>query len=82
MALWLAIAVLVDACYLCLNNLGTLAFESGRVDEARARFTAAVQIKPESAEAQSNLANVLVVAGSIPEGIEHYQQALKAGPTT
>jgi tetratricopeptide (TPR) repeat protein len=69
-----------SACYLCLNNLGTIAFEAGRVDDARARFAAAVAIKPESAEAQSNLANILVITGSIPEGIEHYQQALKAAP--
>jgi Flp pilus assembly protein TadD len=50
------------------------------VDDARARFATAVAIKPESAEAQSNLANVLVTTGAIPEGIEHYQQSLKTAP--
>jgi tetratricopeptide (TPR) repeat protein len=68
------------ACYLCLNNLGLLAFQAGRADEAMARFTAAVQIAPESAEAQSNLANVLVERGAIAEGIDHYRLALAAAP--
>ena len=67
-------------CYLCLNNLGTLAFQAGRVEEAATRFRAAVQLQPDSAEAQSNLANVLVERGAIAEGIEHYQQALHSAP--
>jgi tetratricopeptide (TPR) repeat protein len=69
-----------DACYLCLNNLGLIAFQAGRVDEATTRFTAAVALQPDSAEAQSNLANVLVERGAIADGIDHYQLALKAAP--
>jgi tetratricopeptide (TPR) repeat protein len=67
-------------CYLCLNNLGTMSFQSGRVADAVERFRQAVRIEPASAEAQNNLANVLVEAGSIAEGIEHYRQALRAAP--
>lgn len=69
-----------DACYLCLNNLGLIAFQAGRIDEATTRFTAAVALQPDSAEAQSNLANVLVERGAIADGIDHYQLALRAAP--
>jgi protein O-mannosyl-transferase len=67
-------------CYLCLNNLGTLAVRDGRLDEALDRFHAAVQVKPDSAEALTNLANLLVESGSIAEGIEHFRRALAAAP--
>jgi tetratricopeptide (TPR) repeat protein len=67
-------------CFLCLNNLGMIALQDGRVDEAATRFGAAVQLAPESAEAQSNLANLLVQRGAIAEGIDHYQLALRSAP--
>jgi tetratricopeptide (TPR) repeat protein len=67
-------------CYLCVNNLGMLAVQAGRVDEAARQFKAAVDLNPTSAEAQSNLANVLVEAGAIAEGIDHYQQSLRIAP--
>jgi tetratricopeptide (TPR) repeat protein len=68
------------SCFLCLNNLGMIALQNGRVGEAATRFNAAVQIAPESAEAQSNLAGVLVERGAIAEGIDHYQLALRSAP--
>jgi tetratricopeptide (TPR) repeat protein len=67
-------------CYLCVNNLGMLALEAGQSDEAARRFSAAVRIKPDSAEAQGNLANALVETGAIAEGLEHYEHALRVAP--
>jgi Tfp pilus assembly protein PilF len=68
------------ACYLCLNNLGTMAYEAGRREEALARFMDALRIKPDSAEAHNNVGNLLVQDGRIQEGISHYEEALKAAP--
>jgi len=67
-------------CYLCLNNLGTMAYAAGEPQEALARFTAALRIKPDSAEAHNNVGNLLVQSGAVSEGIAHYQEALKVAP--
>jgi tetratricopeptide (TPR) repeat protein len=67
-------------CYLCLNNLGTLSVEAGRVDDAVDEFGRALRVKPDSAEAHSNLANLLLQKGSTSTAIEHYEAALRAAP--
>jgi protein O-mannosyl-transferase len=67
-------------CYLCLNNLGTLSFQAGELEQATEDFKAALRVKPDSAEAHNNLGNVLVKSGSLSEGIAHYELALKAAP--
>lgn len=67
-------------CYLCLNNLGTLALEAGRPDEALTRYQAALQLKPDSVEALSNVGNLLLKAGQTAAAIEHYEHALRIAP--
>jgi tetratricopeptide (TPR) repeat protein len=68
------------ACYLCLNNLGTLAVSRGDVGEARDRFEEALRIEPGSAETHNNLANLLVEHGDLTGAIAHYQQSLAIAP--
>ena len=67
-------------CYLCLNNLGTLAVADGRFDEAFDRFSQALRLHPGSVEAHSNLGNLLLKSGSAAEAIEHYEAALRIAP--
>ena len=67
-------------CYLCLNNLGTLSVEGGRLDEAAARFSEALRIKPDSVEAHSNLGIALFVAGRRAEAEAQYEEALRIMP--
>ena len=67
-------------CYLCLNNLGTLAVGDGRLDEAFDEFSRALRIHPRSVEALSNLGNLLLKSGSTSEAIEHYEAALRIAP--
>ena len=67
-------------CYLCLNNLGTLSFEAGDLEQATEDFERALRVKPDSAEAHNNLGNVLVKSGSLSDGIAHYELSLKAAP--
>ena len=67
-------------CYLCLNNLGTLALEAGRPDEALERYRAALRLKPDSVEALSNVGNLLLKAGETAAAIEHYEHALRIAP--
>jgi len=67
-------------CYLCLNNLGTLALEAGRPEEALERYQAALQLKPDSVEALSNVGNLLLKAGETAAAVEHYEHALRIAP--
>jgi tetratricopeptide (TPR) repeat protein len=67
-------------CYLCLNNLGTLALARGDVDDAASRFEAALRVQPESAEAHNNVANLLAARGDLGGAVEHYQRSLAIAP--
>jgi protein O-mannosyl-transferase len=67
-------------CYLCLNNLGTLSVQAGEMEDAVDRYTRALALKPDSAEAHNNLASALAQAGRVPEAIEHYREAVRVAP--
>jgi tetratricopeptide (TPR) repeat protein len=67
-------------CYLCLNTLGMVEYESGRLAEAIERYERALSIKPNSAEAHNNLGNALVKTGRVSDAIGHYEQALRTAP--
>ncbi len=58
------------------NNLGVVATQQGRLDEAIERFDEALAFKSDYADAHSNLANVLVTQGKLDEAAAHYRQAL------
>jgi tetratricopeptide (TPR) repeat protein len=67
-------------CYLCLNNLGNLSVEEGRLDDAADEFRRALRIKPDSVEAHSNLGNLLLRSGATSAAIEHFEAALGIAP--
>jgi tetratricopeptide (TPR) repeat protein len=62
------------------NNLGRALFAAGRVDEAAARYAAALQADPTDALAHYNLANILSDRGRLPEAIGEYRRALALNP--
>jgi protein O-mannosyl-transferase len=68
------------SCYLCLNNLGTLAVARGDTNVAIERFDAALRVQPQSAETHNNLANLLMARGDTGLAIEHYRQSLAIAP--
>jgi tetratricopeptide (TPR) repeat protein len=67
-------------CYLCLNNLGTLAARGGEMEEAARFYRDAVRIKPDSPEAHNNLASALAESGKMAESVPHFEQAVRAAP--
>jgi protein O-mannosyl-transferase len=68
------------SCYLCLNNLGTLAVARGDTTVAVERFEAALRVQPQAAETHNNLANLLMERGDTSEAIEHYRRSLAIAP--
>ncbi|HKT17754.1 MAG TPA: tetratricopeptide repeat protein [Stellaceae bacterium] len=63
-----------------LNELGTLAYESGHRSAARTAYEQAVRRHPGKAMARVNLANLLVEAGELDAAQAHYAAALVGDP--
>ncbi len=66
-------------CWLAENNLGMLMLDD-RLEEALAHFQRALRLKPDIAEAHSNLGNALQRMGRYDEAISHYTEALRLKP--
>jgi Flp pilus assembly protein TadD len=62
------------------NNLGTILAEEGKLDEAIAHYSRAIQIKPDAEKAHSNLADVLVRQGKLEPALSHYYKAAQIKP--
>lgn len=69
-------------CAPALVNLGNLALEANMLQEARAKYEAALKIDPQSAMAHHNLAVVLKKEGKIGESVRELRLAasLEAAP--
>jgi len=67
-------------CYLCLNNLGTLAAGGGEMEEAARFYREAVRLKPDSPEAHNNLGSALAQSGKMAESLPHFEQAVRTAP--
>jgi tetratricopeptide (TPR) repeat protein len=63
--------------YVAHNNLGIVAAEGGRLDEAIGHYEAAVRIQPNHAPLHVNLANALVKQSRHDEAYRHYRRALE-----
>jgi tetratricopeptide (TPR) repeat protein len=59
------------------NNLGIFLKKKSRIDEARALFQKALQLKPEYASAHINLGATLVRQKRLEEALDHFAQALR-----
>lgn len=64
------------ACWMAHNNLGRALAATGRVDEARSHFEAALRLRPDYAEAEGNLGDSLTRLGRPQEAIPHLTRAL------
>ena len=62
------------------NILGAAAAQTGQIDQAIHAFRTVIAIKPDYAEAHSNLGNVLKDQGKLEEAIEAYNKALSLKP--
>jgi tetratricopeptide (TPR) repeat protein len=62
------------------NNLGIFLKKKGRLEEARALFQKALQLKPEYASAHINLGATLASLGKLEEAIGHFTRVLKIRP--
>lgn len=63
-----------------LNNEGIVLYQQGRLDDAVARFQAALQIDSVYSTAHANLGAVLADEGNYEEAIPHYQRAVEFLP--
>ena len=61
--------------------MGITLKELGRLDEAEASFRQAIELKPDYAEAHSNLGNILKELGRLDEAEASYKKALSIDPT-
>ncbi|MEJ2429930.1 MAG: tetratricopeptide repeat protein [Deltaproteobacteria bacterium] len=59
------------------NNLGNVLTQKGKLQEAIAHYTKALEISPNYAEAQINLGVALTRQGRLKEAIKHYSAALE-----
>ena len=67
--------------YLAEHNLGSYLLETGRLSEAVPHLEAALRIRPDSAQARSDLASALAgTPGRLPEAIAEYQAAVRLLP--
>jgi tetratricopeptide (TPR) repeat protein len=62
------------------NSLGKALVKESRLDEAAAHFRKALDIYPDYAEANSNLADVLCLQGRWNDAVDHYETALRSQP--
>lgn len=67
-------------CWPAYSNLGAVALQNRRVDEAIAYYQKAVAIKPDAAEAQYSLGNAFFIKHEFAEAAAAYQAALRARP--
>jgi len=69
------------ASWMARNNLGAVLAQTGRVPEAIADYEAALQLKPDYAQAHSNLASALLhIPGRAQDAIGQYEVALRLRP--
>ena len=78
--LWRHVLLVVPHSSFAHNNLGTVFFKRGQLDEAVERFHYALQINPRFAAAHYGLANVLYRRGQLDQAIHSYRNALEIRP--
>lgn len=62
------------------NLLAVRYLQVGRVEEARAHLEEALRLKPQYAEAHSNLGSLLQAQGRLGEAIDQFRRALRLNP--
>ena len=67
-------------CWMAYNNLGNLAMERGRRDDALTYYQKALQINPDHVNSLNNLGNVLASRGQLDDAMACYRKALSIEP--
>lgn len=74
--LWLSSLLLAKA----RHELGEWYYNAGRYEEARLRFTEALEALPNVPETENNLGLTLARLGRLSEAVDHFNRALKVKP--
>ena len=74
-----AIAVGQQSC-VAYNNLGQVAFDQGRYDEARPCLTKALELDPEDVNVLDNLGKLAIGQGNHDEAVTYLTRALRLNP--
>lgn len=78
--LWQATIERNPDCWLAQNDLGTLLYERGQIDQAIIRFRVSLAIEPGNSDAQHNLGSALAKKGFVDEAINQFQKAVAIRP--
>jgi tetratricopeptide (TPR) repeat protein len=79
-SLWLQTLAVTKNNDLAHNNLGSVWWKSGRVDDAIREYQAALKITPESPVARNNLGSAFLKQGKVVEAIEEFRRVLSRDP--
>ena len=80
LALWSATVADAPDNPFARNSLGSMMFQAGRPDEARAQYVEALRVYPDYPEAQANLGCVLAEQGHDSDGLAHLYEAVRLEP--
>ena len=79
-SLWLQTLAVTENNDLAHNNLGSVWWRSGRVDDAIREYQAALKITPESPLARNNLGSAFLKQGKVAEAIQEFRRVLSRDP--
>jgi tetratricopeptide (TPR) repeat protein len=79
-SLWLQTLAVTENNDLAHNNLGSVWWRGGRVDDAIREYEAALKITPESPLARNNLGSAFLKQGKVAEAIQEFQRVLSRDP--
>jgi protein O-mannosyl-transferase len=79
-SLWLRTLAVTENNALAHNNLGSVWWRSGRVDDAIREYEAALKITPQSPLARNNLGSAFLKQGKVAEAIQEFQRVLSRDP--
>ena len=63
-----------------LNNLGALQFQEGKLEAAKISFKNALKLKPDYADAYSNMGIAFKDLGKLDNALEAYKKAISLRP--
>jgi protein O-mannosyl-transferase len=79
-SLWQQTLAVTENNALAHNNLGSVWWRSGRVDDAIRQYEAALKITPESPVARNNLGSAFLKQGKVAEAIQEFRRVLSRDP--
>jgi tetratricopeptide (TPR) repeat protein len=79
-SLWLQTLAVTKENDLAHNNLGSVWWKSGRVDDAIREYQAALKVRPDSPLARNNLGSAFLKQGKVAEAIQEFRRVLSRDP--